>query len=258
MVDPVFRWNPPSESKLVFDPDAGDGVIMRFPMVIVCVLLTGVFTRNAFAGYGQQGAQTPVEQAEATAEAAQGRADDAGSRLAAVVNGLKTTFEALPEYAAAKKELTTATTREDTDEREILDQLHGTEEYQAAYKTFRDAHKAVEDAHANGDPDEIATAAMNAIKAKRAVEQMDTQALNGDTQYQADKKRFATASAVVRQLDLKFATSITSNPDWQKAKADKDKADAEAAGASATLAAVEAEYPSHTTQIQEGGGQHVK
>jgi hypothetical protein len=227
---------------------------MRFPLVIVCVLFTGIFTRTALAGYG---GQTPLQQAQAEVDIAQGRADAAGSHLTTIIHGLRTTFEALPEYVAAKKELTTATTRRDADERGVLDQLHGTEEYQAAYKAFRDVHKAVEDARADGTVDEIATAALNAIKAKQAVEQMDAQALNGDAQYQADKKRFIAANAVIQKLDAEFATSITSNPDWQKAKADVDKANADVAAANADVAALEP-TPSQGVLPEKRGGQRVR
>jgi hypothetical protein len=229
---------------------------MRFLVVTVCVLSTCIFTRTALAQYG---GQTPIGQAEAEAQAAQGRADDAGTHLTIVVNGLRRTFEASPEYTAAKKVLTTATTRRDAEQSEVLDQLHGTEEYQAAYKSLDDAHKAVETARSDGDPAEIANASLNAIKAKRALEQMDAQALNGDTQYQADEKRFTAANTAMQKLDAKFATSITSNPDWQKAKADVDKANGEVAAANQTLAALEAEQSDHTSQLPEHeGGQHVR
>jgi hypothetical protein len=166
-----------------------------------------------------------VANASAGADTAQGKANAAQSRLDVIVKSIRARFESSPEYTAAKDELDSSSTAYDADRATVINTLHGTQEYQDACTARDQAVATIAQARKDGDtPEDIISAAQDAMKARHAVTELETKALADDPTYQTSKKRFQTATTVMRKLEEKYKLILATSTDYQQAKADLDNA----------------------------------
>jgi hypothetical protein len=209
---------------------------MRACIVGVCGLFLLLSSTSVFAVN-----DSDVAAAQADAARAQGAVTAAQSHVTTIVKALRDALEISPEYTAVKKELDDSSAARDSEKDKVLDQLHGTQGYQdACADRDRIKNEVDEDRKEGAAPEDITAAATAAMKASRAVNKMDDDALKNDPDYQADNKRYVAANSAMRQLEEKFKMSLSGNADWQKAKADLDMANAELTAESGKAAAAEA------------------
>ncbi len=208
-----------------------EGAVMRLGLFVLCTICLTVTGRSAIAV-----SQDDIAAAASDSANAQASVTAASNHMRDVENSLRTVFESQPDYLTAKKQMDAATIVRESRRQILLDQLHGSTEYQQAIDDRDAAKKAVVDARDTGSQSDIAIAAMDALKASTVVTKMDNDVLQNDPEYQTDNEQYLAAFAAMQTLNDKFNSSLETNSDWQRAKSDLDNANS---GLSAALAKVD-------------------
>jgi hypothetical protein len=215
------------------------GQIMRFSLAICgALMLAFLVIQPAYGQYNRADSKDSLARAQADQAVAKANIEEAESRFGVVGKGIRSVFEASPEYIAAQDSFTTASSDREAERKKALDQLHGTTEYQNATAAHDRATQAVQDDRdAGAAPGVIMLDATAAMKAGQAVTLLDANATKNDADYQADKKKLDDARLVVDKLEQRYKLSLLSNPNWQSAKGDLDKSRAQLTAADGALAA---------------------